>query len=146
MLAGIARRAAMVLTAAITLVPLTTTDGVAVDRSLAVSCPANNFCVWEDRPSNSPMARFVNGTDDTGRAGLPYGGKTVRNRTQNDWCVWSKRDYGGEKTGDPSRRVRQPRRFRVLFAARDHVALRRLTARSVSSGIATIATWDRFAP
>ncbi|MFD8920989.1 peptidase inhibitor family I36 protein [Streptomyces sp. NPDC059569] len=97
MLAGIARRAAMVLTAAITLVPLTTTDSVAVDRSLAVSCPANNFCVWEDRPSNSPMARFVNGTDDTGRAGLPYGGKTVQNRTQNDWCVWSKRDYGGRK-------------------------------------------------
>jgi hypothetical protein len=89
-LAAVARRAAIASVAAIMLVPLTTTE------STAATCPANNFCLWEEGPS-SPMARFVNGTDDTGRAGLPYGGETMQNRTQHDWCVWSKRDYRGTK-------------------------------------------------
>ncbi|MFF3957203.1 peptidase inhibitor family I36 protein [Streptomyces sp. NPDC001890] len=91
MLATITRRMAMVLTAAITLIPLTATE------SAAASCPANNFCLWEDGPSSSRMARFVNGADDTGRAGLPDGGETMQNRTQTDWCVWSNRNYGGTK-------------------------------------------------
>ncbi|MEU3607303.1 peptidase inhibitor family I36 protein [Streptomyces sp. NPDC035033] len=81
----------MALTTAIALIPLSATE------SAAASCPANNFCLWEGSPPNSPMARLVNGTDDTGRVGLPDGGETMQNRTQNDWCVWSKRDYGGTK-------------------------------------------------
>ncbi|MFF7081768.1 peptidase inhibitor family I36 protein [Streptomyces lavendulae] len=71
--------------------PVTATD------SAAATCTADHFCLWEDAPHDSPMASFVNGTDDTGRVGLPDGGRTAQNRTQHDWCVWSKRDYGGTK-------------------------------------------------
>ncbi|CAL9343503.1 hypothetical protein SUDANB15_00313 [Streptomyces sp. enrichment culture] len=85
------RRAVLAAAAALALVPVTATD------SAAATCTADHFCLWEDAPHDSPMASFVNGTDDTGRVGLPGGGRTAQNKTQHDWCVWSKRDYGGSK-------------------------------------------------
>jgi hypothetical protein len=85
------RRIALVTAAVLALVPATAID------SAAATCTADHFCLWEGAPHDTPMASFVNGTDDTGRVGLPYGGSTARNRTQHDWCVWSKRDYGGRK-------------------------------------------------
>lgn len=85
------RRAVLAAAAALALVPVTATD------SAAATCTADHFCLWEDAPYDSPMASFVNGTNDTGRVGLPGGGRTAQNKTQHDWCVWPKRDYGGSK-------------------------------------------------
>ena len=85
------RRTVLATAAALVLVPVTATDSAAAD------CTADHFCLWGGSPSNTRMASFVNGTDDTGRVGLPNGGRTAQNRTQHDWCVWSKRNYGGTK-------------------------------------------------
>ncbi|WP_367575205.1 peptidase inhibitor family I36 protein [Streptomyces griseoaurantiacus] len=103
-------RTALASVAAFVLIPLSATD------SAAVTCSPDHFCLWEGESPQGTMGSFVTGTDDTGRVGLTAGGATARNRTTQDWCLWSETDYGGRKTVvKPGQWLRLPFRAHSLL-------------------------------